>query len=188
MSILLLTGLPLFVLGLLLLINPSVVMGADTSVGSVGPTLAQIAKNDTVDTEGTAMSQHDQLPGHYMHQAVVILPVRSDHKLWVGTVSWTASKPIEIRLLYDYNTSLTTDAAHGQPVTAPLGFTAENPPVAIGRVGISLIKVFQGPPVVSSFDSGSLPFVAKGVAFHSVNGTKFTVNYAVDAVAKPMNR
>lgn len=173
---------------LLVLVYPSLVMATDTGPGSVGPTLAQLAKNDTVTAEGTAMSQHDQLPGHYMHQAVVILPIRSDHKLWVGTVSWTASKPIEVRLLYDYNTTLTTDLAHGQPVTAPEGFSAESPPVPIGRVAISLIKVFQGPPVVSSFDAGSLPFVAKGVAFHSVNGTKFTVTYAVDAVAKPMNR
>lgn len=150
--------------------------------------LTQRTSTDTITTEATAQSGVDALPGHEHHQAVVVLPFRGDHKLWVGTLSWTSSKPIEMRLLYDYNTSLVTDANHGRPVTAPLGFTAESPPVPIGSVAISLIKPYNGPPTVSSFNSGTLPFVAKAVALHSVNGTKFTVTYAVDATAKAMNK
>ena len=33
----------------------------------------------------------------------------------------TAIKPVEIRLLQDYDTSVTPDTAHGKPVTAPFG-------------------------------------------------------------------
>ncbi len=144
-----------------------------------------VSSNTTsVTTEGTAMSTVDALPGHQAHQAVVILPYRSDGKLWVGTLSWTSSKPVEVRLLYDYNSSVPTDLAHGRPVTTALGFTSEQPPVPIGQVAISLIKPYNGPPIVSSFNSGTMPFVAKAVALHSVNGTKFTATYAVDATAK----
>jgi hypothetical protein len=149
--------------------------------------LAQIGHSDSITTEATAQSKVDALIGHQAHQAVVVLPLREDHKMWVGTISWTSSKPIELRLLFDYNSSVTTDLHHGRPVTAPLGFTTESPPIPIGEVAISLIKPYNGPPVVSSFNSGTMPFVAKAVALHSVNGTRFTVTYAVDAVAKKMN-
>jgi hypothetical protein len=146
------------------------------------------SNSTSVTTQGTAMSTVDALPGHQAHQAVVILPYRSDGKLWVGTLSWTSSKPVEMRLLYDYNSSVITDAQHGRPVTTALGFTAEKPPVPIGQIAISLIKPFNGPPIVSSFDSGTMNFVAKAVALHSVNGTKFTATYAVDATARAMNK
>lgn len=151
-------------------------------------TLSQRQLADTVVTESTAESHVDALPGHQSHQVVVVLPLREDGKLWSGTISWTSSKPVELRLLYDYNSSLVADAAHGRPITAPLGFTSESPPVPIGEVAIALIKPFNVSPVVSSFDSGSMPFIAKGVAIHNVNGTKFTVAYAVDATAVAMNK
>lgn len=138
--------------------------------------------------EGTAMSTVDALPGHQGHQAVIVLPAREDGRIWVGTISWTASKPVELRLLYDYNSTLKTDAIHGKPVTAPLAFTAEAPHLPIGEVAISLIKQFNGPAVAPSFNSGSTSFVAKAVAFHTINGTHFTVTYAVDATAKQPTR
>ena len=134
--------------------------------------------------ESTGVSTPDTLIGHQHHQAVVVLPLRTDNKLWVGTISWTASKPVELRLLYDYNSSIIPDTNHGRPVTAPLGFTSTIPHVSTGQVAISLIKPFNGPAIVSSFDSGSMPFVAKAVAFHTISGEPFTVTYAVDATAR----
>jgi hypothetical protein len=142
----------------------------------------------SVTFEGTAMSTVDALPGHQGHQAVIVLPSRADGKIWVGTVSWTASKPVELRLLYDYDSSLKTDAIHGKPVTAPLAFTTEAPHIAVGEIAISLLKQFNGPASVPSFNSGSMSFVAKAVAFHTINGTRFTVTYAVDATAKQLTK
>jgi hypothetical protein len=142
----------------------------------------------TVTFEGTAMSTVDALPGHQGHQAVIVLPSRADGKIWVGTVSWTASKPVELRLLYDYDSSLKTDAIHGKPITAPLAFTTEIPHIAVGEIAISLIKQFSGPAVAPSFYSGSMSFVAKAVAFHTINGTPFTVTYAADATAKQLTK
>ena len=136
---------------------------------------ATLSTNATVTLQGTAISTVDTLPGHEHHQAVVVLPARTDGKIWVGTISWTASKPVEVRLLYDYNSTVTPDAIHGKPATAPFGS---------GEAAISLIKPFNSGAVAGSFNSGSLTFAAKQVAFHTINGTPFTVTYAVDAVAK----
>jgi len=36
----------------------------------------------------------------------------------------------------------------------------------------------------AGFNSGSMAFAAKQVAFHTIDGTPFTVTYAVDAAAK----
>jgi hypothetical protein len=123
----------------------------------------------------TAVSTVDQLPGHQMHQAVIVVPQRTDGKVWVGTISWTASKPVEVRLLHDYDTSVTPDAAHGKPVTAPF---------ADGESAISLILASNGAATVPSYYSGSMDFAADQVAFHTLGGIPFAVTYTVDAVAK----
>ena len=73
----------------------------------------------TFTAQKTATSTVDALPGHEGHQAVIALPQRTDGKIWDGTVSWSSSKPVEVRLLQDYDTSISPDAAHGKPVTAP---------------------------------------------------------------------
>jgi hypothetical protein len=128
---------------------------------------------DTVTIQKTGVSSPDPLPGHSAHQLVMALPPRDDGKVWVGTVTWTASKPVEVVVLHGYNSSVTADAAHGQPLTAPFGK---------GAVAISLVKTASGTPVAS----GSMPFVGNALAFHTLSGDKFTVTYTVDATAKEL--
>src|SRR5437879_13182341 len=60
-----------------------------------------------VTIQNTTTSIQDPLPGHQSHQAAIILPPRADGKLWVGTVTWTASKPVELVVLHGY-TNVTT--------------------------------------------------------------------------------
>ena len=127
--------------------------------------------SDTVTIQKTGVSSPDPLPGHSAHQLVMALPPRSDGKVWVGTVTWTASKPVEVVVLHGYNSSVTADAVHGQPLTAPFGN---------GAVAISLIKTPSGTPVAS----GAMPFAGNALAFHTLSGDKFTVTYTVDATAK----
>ena len=128
---------------------------------------------DTVTIQKTGVSSPDPLPGHSSHQLVMALPPRDDGKVWVGTVTWTAGKPVEVVVLHGYNSSITADAAYGQPLTAPFGN---------GAVAISLVKTASGTPVAS----GSMPFVGNAVAFHTLSGDKFTVTYTVDATAKEL--
>ena len=127
----------------------------------------------------TAISTVDTLPGHQMHQAVIVLPQRTDGKIWVGTISWSASKPVELRLLQNYNTSVTPDPDHGKPVTAPF---------SNGESAISLLLASNGAATVPSYYSGSMNFAASQVAFHTLGGLQFTVTYTIDAVAKTPSR
>lgn len=127
----------------------------------------------------TAISTVDTLPGHQMHQAVVVLPQRTDGKIWVGTISWSASKPVELRLLQNYNTSVTPDPDHGKLVTAPF---------SNGESAISLLLASNGAATVPSYYSGSMNFAASQVAFHTLGGIPFTITYTVDAVAKTPSR
>lgn len=148
-----------------------------TSSGAAAENLTGLTSSTATNftAQKTATSTVDQLPGHQMHQAVIVVPQRTDGKIWVGTISWTASKPVEVRLLHDYDASVTPDAAHGKPVTAPF---------ADGESAISLILASNGAATVPSYYSGSLNFAADQVAFHTLGGIPFTVTYTVDAEAK----
>ncbi len=131
---------------------------------------------NTVTIQKTAESTVDPAPGHSGHQVVMALPPRDDGKVWVGTVTWTASKPVEIVVLHGYNATVKPDSDHGSPLTAP---------IAPGKqVAISLVKTSSGTPV----PSGSMTFVGNVVGFHTLSGDKFTVTYTLDAVAKQLTQ
>ncbi|HJT47953.1 MAG TPA: hypothetical protein VJ729_07195 [Nitrososphaeraceae archaeon] len=134
----------------------------------------QDQSSDTVTIQKTGVSSTDPLPGHSAHQLVMALPPRSDGKVWVGTVTWTASKPVEVVVLHGYNSSITADAAHGQPLTAPFGN---------GQVAISLVKTSSGTPIAS----GSMLFAGNALAFHTLSGDKFTVTYTVSATPRDLS-
>jgi len=138
-------------------------------------TTSMTATNFTA--QKTAISTVDSLPGHEMHQAVIVLPQRTDGKIWVGTLSWSSSKPVEVRLLQNYDESVTPDEAHGKPVTAPF---------AQGESAISLLLQTNGAGTVPSYNAGSMNFAASQVAFHTLGGVPFTVTYTVDAEAKSL--
>jgi hypothetical protein len=127
-----------------------------------------------VTIQNTTTSGVDPLPGHQGHQLAMVLPPRADGKVWVGTVTWTASKPVELVVLHPYKNLTTADAAHGVPLIAV-------PPS--GAVAITLIKPDQFMPPGNPVPSGTAPFVGSVVAFHTLSGAKFTVTYSVDATA-----
>ncbi|MFZ0894697.1 MAG: hypothetical protein WAZ77_09360 [Candidatus Nitrosopolaris sp.] len=143
---------------------------------------ANLPANVTIQKTGT--SGVDPLcataPFHCAHQAVLALPPRSDGKVWVGTITWTSSKPVELVVLHGYNQSVTPDAAHGSLLSAPFGK---------GAVAITLLSPQPtpgGPIQASPIASGSVDFVGNAVAFHTLSGAKFTVTYTVDATAKAL--
>ena len=138
-------------------------------------TTSMTATNFTA--QKTAISTVDTLPGHEMHQAVIVLPQRTDGMIWVGTLSWSASKPVEVRLLQNYDANVKPDAAHGKPVTAPF---------AQGESAISLLLQTNGAGTVPSYNAGSMNFAASQVAFHTLGGVPFSVTYTVDAEAKSL--
>ena len=150
---------------------PGMATSQENTTTAQQATPATASTSDTVTLQKTGVSDTDPLPGHSGHQLVMALAPRSDGKVWIGTVTWTASKPVEVVVLHGYNSSVTADAANGQPLTAPFG---------TGTVAISLIKTASGTPVAS----GAMPFAGNALAFHTLSGAKFTVTYTVDATAK----
>jgi hypothetical protein len=160
--------------GLMVISIPALAINANAQVPGVIPQQSNTDEQDTVTIQKTGVSSPDPLPGHSAHQLVMALPPRTDGKVWVGTVTWTASKPVEVVVLEGYNPSVTADAAHGQPLTAPFGN---------GAVAISLIKTSSGTPIAS----GSMPFAGNALAFHTLNGNKFTVTYTVAATARELS-
>lgn len=155
--------------------------GAAQQQGEGGAAQNQTETTSMTDTtftaQKTATSVVDSLPGHQLHQAVVVLPQRTDGMIWVGTLSWSSSKPVEVRLLQNYDESVTPDEAHGKPVTAPF---------AEGESAISLLLQTNGAGTVPSYNAGSMNFAASQVAFHTLGGVPFTVTYTVDAEAKSL--
>ena len=152
--------------------NPTI--NANAQVPGVVPQQSNTDEQDTVTIQKTGVSSPDPLPGHSAHQLVMALPPRTDGKVWVGTVTWTASKPVELVVLQNYNSSVAADSAHGQPLTAPFGN---------GQVAISLVKTNSGTPIAS----GSFPFAGNALAFHTLSGAKFTVTYTVSATARELS-
>ena len=155
--------------------NAQIMTGGGGTAQNQAETTSMTATNFTA--QKTAISTVDALPGHEMHQAVVVLPQRTDGKIWVGALSWSASKPVEVRLLQDYDASVQPDEAHGKPVTAP--FAQE-------ESAISLLLQTNGAGTVPSYNAGSMNFAASQVAFHTLGGVLFTVTYTIDAEAKSL--
>lgn len=120
----------------------------------------------------TGISAPDPLPGHSMHQLVMVVPPRADGKIWDGDVSWTSSQPVEVVILHMYN-STGVDDKHGEPLNAALPDGSGN------KVAITLFKVPSNTPA----PSGYTHFIGTALAFHTLDGKPFTVTYSVKAVA-----
>ena len=115
------------------------------------------------------------------HQIVVALPIRSDGAIWTGTVTFTASKPIEIEVFHMYDPSVTPDTAHGQPYNARW--------IDGNRYALSTMTMFSNTPVSvtnTPISTGSFVFTGSALLFHKTDGIPFTVTYTIDAVAKPL--
>ena len=162
-------------------INPAI--NANAQAAGVNSQQSNTDGQNTVTIQKTDVSSLDPcIPatcsylqkGNSGHQLVMALPPRTDGKVWEGVVTWTASKPIEVLVFQGYNSSVTADAAHGQPLTAQVGN---------GQMAISLIKTSSGTPIAS----GSYPFVGNGLAFHTLGGDKFTITYTVSVTARELS-
>jgi hypothetical protein len=159
----------------------------DQSVNSNVSASPTISKNTTTVesyiAQKTEMSRsappiatpHGKVP----HQIIFALPLRNDSKVWTGTVTFTASKPIEIEVLHDYKPTSTIDSEHGEPYHANI---SQNRTIAI-----TTMTMFSDTPVKvtdTPISTGSLTFTGSALVFHKTSGDPFTVTYTVDAVAR----
>jgi hypothetical protein len=111
-------------------------------------------------------------PGHEDHQIVMALPPIDKGKLWVGEVSWISSEPIEVGFLIGHNKSA-EDLEHSHPETLQVNKSSDIVFASTNLTGSTPQQTF-----------GNMDFVVDQLVFHSIHNTKFTVTFAIDAVAK----
>ena len=106
---------------------------AQTVTGSQNRTTEVfIAQNTSMSVPATVA--HHGLP---LHAIVWVLPLRDDGKIWSGSVSFTASKPIEAEIIHDYKPRQPIDEEHGEPYN----FAPGNRSIAVTT--LKDIKMYQ---------------------------------------------
>ena len=135
--------------------------------------------NQKIVQQGVVTSSPDPLPGHEAHQSVTILRLKGDNTVYAGTVSFIASKPVEVQLIYRNVTSV--NDTQSLPQIAPQYGTMNIIPLPGGQGSVisSLIQP-QYSEGATSF-SASLPFAANGLALHNLDGEEFVATYTVAA-------
>lgn len=126
----------------------------------------------------TARTNNQTVP----HQIVVALPIRNDGKIWIGTATFTASKPIEVEVEHKYEPKILPDNSHGAPLNAKW---IDN----TTRIALSPMTLFSDTPVSitnTPISTGSFTFAGSALVFHKTDGQPFTVTYTLDATAKPL--
>jgi hypothetical protein len=136
----------------------------------------QSAVGKKIVEQGMVSSDVDPLKGHEGHQAAVILPPRNDSAVYSGTLTFTASKPVQVAVINMYNIDNATAAQipdkFGQLLNAPAPW---NTSVTVTPLMMN-VEYLDSPTM-----SKTVPFVGNLVALHTMNGEPFIANYAVVA-------
>jgi hypothetical protein len=160
----------------------SIALGESSSRMAAAPGFALADSSGTTATEthfqqGTATSIADPLPGHHMHQLIMILPPRDDSKVYSGILTFAASKKVEVVVLHAMSNDTKIPVKFGQPLSAIV------PPDNKTMVGISLITPDYGSTPAPSY---SIPFAGNALALHTLSGEPFAASYTVSyQVGKP---
>jgi hypothetical protein len=151
-----------------------------TATGSQNQTAEEV-----IIVQNTSMSVPASVAHHGqpLHAIVWALPLRDDGKIYSGSVSFTASKPIEVEIIHDYKPQQPIDEEHGEPYNF----------IAPGNrsIAVTTLKDMVDVPIEingTGLSSGSLEFDGSGLVFHKASGEPFTVTYTLDAVAKDVTR
>jgi hypothetical protein len=144
-------------------------LGAALLALSFVPTLATnhaIAVTTPFALQDTKVSGPDPIPGHQMHDAVVILPPRNDSKIYSGTLTFSASHPVELIASHPFNLTQ-VPANNATFIPQPLTIPGQNTALSI------LHEIGQG----VQFDT--IPFAGSSLSLHNRAGQNFTVSYSV---------
>jgi hypothetical protein len=154
--------------------------GNATQTGASAPTPTPTAAvqeppvNQNFVRQATVASGQDPLPGHESHELAFVLPPRSDGAVYSGVLTYTASKPVEVVVLHNYDPQNTTAVPeeYGTELTSPL-------PGGGGNIAITLFQ----PPYEAGINSASVPFTGNALALHTLENDPFTATYTVNAFA-----
>jgi hypothetical protein len=153
--------------------------GATTQTQTPTAATQEPPENQNFVRQGTVASGQDPLPGHESHELAFILPPRNDGGVYSGVLTYTASKPVEVVVLHNYDPQNSTaiPEAYGTELTSPV-------PGDAGNVAITLFQ----PPYEAGINSASVPFTGNALALHMLEDDPFTATYTVNAFAtRPEN-
>ncbi|HZA69249.1 MAG TPA: hypothetical protein VE548_06065 [Nitrososphaeraceae archaeon] len=106
----------------------------------------------------------------------MILPPRNDSALYSGTLTFTASKPVQVAVINTYNIDNST--ASQIPEKFGTLFTAQAPWNTCATVTPLMMNIdYVDSPTMSKM----VPFAGNLVALHTMYGEPFVANYAVVA-------
>jgi hypothetical protein len=156
----------------LLTLYPLVTGSVQEALATTASANATGGPTQTISQQGLVTSSTDPLPGHETHQSAVILRLRADNAVYDGTLTFTASKPVEVQVLHR--------APNSTVPTIPTEFGALNVlplPGGEGSVTISnIIPQYQEGGFVAS-----LPFSGNAISLHNIDGEPFAASYSVTA-------
>ena len=158
----------------LLTLYPLVTGSVQEALATTASANATGGPTQTISQQGLVTSSTDPLPGHETHQSAVILRLRPDNAVYDGTLTFTASKPVEVQVLHR--------APNSTVPTIPTEFGALNVlplPGGEGSVTISnIVPQYQEGGFVAS-----LPFSGNAISLHNIDGEPFAASYSVTADA-----
>lgn len=128
---------------------------------------------DAITLQNTTKSTLGIATGHETHGIVIPLSQRDDGKVWVGTLTWISSEPVEVGYRLKDTTNLASNYTNDKYHILP-------------NHNSNMTDVI--PNLVDSKSSlvGSENFVADAVVIHSTHSNDFVVTYAIDAIAKEL--
>ncbi len=159
--------------------NQAAAGGSTTETGATTtqtqtPTAAtqEPSMNQNFVRQGTVASSPGQVAG--TENLAFILPPRNDGGVYSGVITYTASKPVEVAVIHNYDPQNSTSIPeeYGTEFTSPL-------PGGTGNIAITLFQ----PPYLSDVSAASVPFTGNALALHTAEEGPFTATYTVNAFA-----
>jgi hypothetical protein len=141
-------------------------------------------EHEEITLQNTSMSKPAPVrhPGQPPHEVVFALPLRDDGKVYSGTVTFTASKPIEVEVLHTYVPKQKPNSTHGEPYHAVLPGN--------NSIAITHLRDLVDVPIEingTGMSSGSFDFAGNALVFHKTTGEPFAVTYTIDAKVKDID-
>src|SRR5918994_3879491 len=163
-----------------LTLYPLVTGSAQEALATTASANATGGPTQTISQQGLVTSSTDPLPGHETHQSAVILRLRADNAVYDGTLTFTASKPVEVQILHRSLNSTTP--------TVPTEFGTLNVLPLPGNAGSVTIS-----NIIPEYPEGgfvaTLPFSGNAISLHNIEGEPFVASYSVAAdVDGPVQR
>jgi len=156
----------ILIVSLLMTSAPHAALATPSSANATGAPAQKISQ------QGLVTSSTDPLPGHEAHQSAVILRLRADNALYDGTLTFTASKPVEVQILHRSPNSTTP--------TVPTEFGTLNVLPLPGNAGSVTIS-----NIIPEYPEGAfvatLPFSGNAISLHNIEGEPFVASYSVAA-------